>query len=848
MHILNILSVILLGITFLGLGRCELCDKVGEIRSENLEIMDSLSQSYAQICLQQSSSLEWSHICSEQTSEGFAWPSDNGYVWCRSMKRIPQSDHIGSITASTYGVGDIKLASASCDRIDHEDLYACNHTTTTEGCRYLHGLVCVSCSEAVPCNGNGSCSEGMCECNNNCMNGGFCDLGICQCRYPYYGENCEYKYCVSSCNDNEFCLNSSGTCICKDSYYGDSCQYKICPDTCGEKGECNNQTGLCQCEPNYFGITCQSKNCTPSCSQNGTCDETVGLCQCNAPYYGNSCQYLGINCTNKCLNRGICNFTNAMCECSANFRGNSCEIALSRFEENIVISIGILACTVVILIGLVVLVVIMCIVIKRRKRGSKQNGKIKNIELSEDQIQASQENITESKTNIKPKRKLKDNKTYIKSLNSSKGTEAQMISLNQNGNNFHASTTSSPYTQLGTLEYISYEREEVHAMFLNGDRTGEELYEAYTRINDSILPSRNATIVLSQEERDSIHSQNNEPIYETCLRRGKDTNVVKFSDSTEYCEPPDNLPKIFDRMSLMKFREINPDTLEKLDYLGSGEFGIVYKGIWDTGREKIDVAMKILKSSDEGVKTAFMREAAIMGQFSHPNILKLMGVLSLSEPFMIVTEYMNGDLPKLLINLKPSGINFSLIPPVLLKFCNEIVTGMEYLASKNCVHRDLAARNVLLSRNMVCKIADFGMSREFKENYDYYKCSGGLIPVKWTAPESIFYQRYSEKSDVWAFGMTMFEIWSLGYKPWHNKSNEDILQKMQSRQVMHPPTGCPKEIYAIMLETWKYEVDERITFKLLRQLLRKPIQFQTNTSSHPADVLGNDPSLVRGFD
>ena len=821
------------------MGRCQPCTTVGEIRSfdDIIPEISPLNLSYAQVCLQTGTMTEWRYICSEfiNAEEEEAWSYDNRYVWCRTMKRRLKAGSTGSLT-QIIGMGNTKVSNVNCNRTEDNSILACDYVTTTEPCRYLHGITCIDCSDDLPCNGGTCTSTGTCECNETCMNDGICDLGRCQCKASYYGDSCQYKHCVPPCEEGS-CIETTGTCS------------RTCPNMCGENGECNNQTGLCECEVEYFGDTCQSKNCTSSCSNNETCDYTRGVCQCKAPYYGDSCQYLGRNCTSDCLNGGSCDYRNATCECVDGFMGNSCEIDLSLLEANLHVYIAVAVCLLVVLIALVGLIVLLCLLVWRVNRTSKKSTSSKDIILVEEQsVQGKNGALTGSKggKKAKSKRRVKENKSYIKSSDINRGN-GENQNVNQNGNNSHYySDQNISYTTLGDAKSIEHDAESVYEMLLKGEQQGEEL--VYAEINECVLPTRNATIVLSQEERDSIHSQDNETIYETCLRWKKDSKVVRFSDQTEYSLPPDNLPKIFDRMSLMKFREINPDTLQKENYIGSGEFGMVYKGSWDTGQKTIEVAMKILKSSDESVKTAFMREAAIMGQFSHPNVLKLLGILSLTEPFMIVTEFMKADLPRFLINLKPSGIDVSVIPPVLLRFCIDIASGMEYLASKNCVHRDLAARNILLTRNMVCKIADFGMSREFKENYDYYKSSGGLIPVKWTAPEAIFYQKYTEKSDVWAFGMTMFEIWSLGYAPWHNKSNEEILSKLQSRKVQHPPTGCPKQIYDIMLQTWNYEVDQRVTFKQVLQLLAQPIQNQTITSSYPAESLGNDPALVPGFD
>ena len=856
---LFILSVLFIGI--IPLVWNEECQTSGDVRRVNLmiEAINELGNSFVQICLQSGDRLVWSHICSENL-EQVAWTPDNGHVLCRSLKGklSNQADSIGSVTMQEHGPGELKLVNVSCNRTEDGNVLACNHTMTEEACKYVYGISCSFCDNNNNdiCNKPGFCSIATrtCECQSECLHGGFCDVGKCICRDPYYGESCEMKECDSPCVNNEVCMTNNGTCNCALPFYGDSCQFKMCPNLCSGKGACDNQTGTCECEPQYFGDSCRSQNCTPACRNNGTCDTSDGTCQCDLPYYGDYCQNLGTNCPSACLNGGSCNYTKGTCKCQGNFRGEQCELSQQKVNNTNLIYVGIAVCVILVVISLSVLAILLCLLFLKRRRTSKNSIHSKNVSS----IEGGNSEIASNGTNkSKSRRKLKVNKTYSKNTqvddtrNNIKTSNGLKLNGNRNGLTLIPLSTDKKsqatpeyeecYTQLGIAYYIIYEGEEVYRMFLNGEGPDDNIYESYARINESTLPNKNATIVLSQEERNSIKLQENEPIYETCIRRVPKTKVENFTDTNEYCEPPDNLPKIFDRMSYMKFREINPDTLKKQNPLGSGEFGMVYKGSWNTGQETIDVAIKILKSSAEDMKTAFMREAAIMGQFSHPNILKLMGILSLSEPFMIVTELMKSDLPTLLINFQTSGIKLSMLPPVLLNFCKEIATGMEYLASRNCVHRDLAARNVLLTKSMVCKIADFGMSREYKEEYDYYKCSGGLIPVKWTAPEAIFYRKYTEKSDVWAFGMTMFEIWSLGYKPWHDKSNEDILNKMQALQVLNPPTGCPKEIYDIMLETWNYDVEARATFTQLRQLLEKPIAFQAKTS----DLLGNDPSLFK---
>ena len=814
--------------------RNEQCDEVGDVR----RITNPMIANVAQICLQSGNMLNWSYICAEEDK----WSPDNGHVWCREFRGALSS--VGSVTNDIFNSGELKLSNVSCNRMEDANIAACNHTTTYNACKYLFDISCTFCVNNDSCNEPGFCdTEGKCDCKSNCLNGGFCDLGKCICRDQFYGDSCEMKRCDPLCVNNGTCLADSGTCTCTQSYYGNSCQFKMCPNQCSGNETCNNQMGTCECNPPYFGVACKSQNCTPACTTDGICNSSDGTCECNSIYYGESCQYLGTNCSNTCLNGGSCNYEDGICSCRGSFIGEQCEN--SQPPENILIYIGIGVCAILVVMAGMVIAILLCLLcLNRRTKNSPRSKDISTVEYVKSET--INEIIPNGTNETKSHRKLKENKAYSKETKVSK-----CLNLNEN---MKVPSTIVPlpsntdkgqeesYTQLGIVYNILDGGDEIYSVLLNGENPNENIYELYSRINESPLPSKNASIVLSQEERNSIHVERNEPIYETCIKKGVlRPKVEDLTDTKEYCEPPDNLPKIFDRMSYMKFREINPDTLNKYNPLGSGEFGIVYKGSWDTGNELIDVAIKTLKSSEEDMKTAFMREAAIMGQFNHPNILKLMGILSLSEPFMIVTELMKCDLPTLLINFKTSGIKLTMIPPVLLKFCREIASGMEHLASRNCVHRDLAARNVLLTKTMVCKIADFGMSREYKEEYDYYRCSGGLIPVKWTAPEAIFYKKYTEKSDVWAFGMTMYEIWTLGYKPWHDKSNEDILKNMQARQVLHPPTGCPKEIYDIMLETWNYNVEARVTFTQLQQLLEKPIVFQ----SKAGDLLGNDPSLFR---
>ena len=172
---------------------------------------------------------------------------------------------------------------------------------------------------------------------------------------------------------------------------------------------------------------------------------------------------------------------------------------------------------------------------------------------------------------------------------------------------------------------------------------------------------------------------------------------------------------------------------------------------------------------------------------------------------------------------------------------------MEHLSEKHFIHRDLAAMNVLVAKDLSCRIAYFGMSRELNSDSDYYTSSGGRIPLRWTAPEAVFYQKYSEKSDVWSFGMTLFEIWSLGDKPWGNDTtNEVIVEGLSVGRKLSPPTGCPRDVYSIMVDTWIMDPSSRPTFsRIYSNLTNISSPDPSSVSTDPSHCLGNDPILSK---
>ena len=240
-------------------------------------------------------------------------------------------------------------------------------------------------------------------------------------------------------------------------------------------------------------------------------------------------------------------------------------------------------------------------------------------------------------------------------------------------------------------------------------------------------------------------------------------------------EPEETVEGIYAQMSIKRYREIKAAELKINELLGEGNFGNVHSGVWRSHGGDVAVAIKSLKVEDKESCVSFLQEAAILGQFNHPNILKLIGVVTLTTPLMMVTELMRTGLKEFLLVVSNSTtIPKNQLGDLFLRFTLEIASGMEHLVFKKHVHRDLAARNILVSHNLTCKIGDFGLARGASVNNEYYLSQGGLIPVKWTAPEAIIYKKYSEKSDVFSFGITLYEIWSVGEVPWNGIDNEIV--------------------------------------------------------------------------
>lgn len=325
---------------------------------------------------------------------------------------------------------------------------------------------------------------------------------------------------------------------------------------------------------------------------------------------------------------------------------------------------------------------------------------------------------------------------------------------------------------------------------------------------------------------------------------------MKKAPLGEYCFPLD--PKW----------EIDPKQFEPSpEKIGEGAFGVVYKGsifgLSSNPHGFTDVAVKMLRPghSDSDVKD-LIREMEVMKKVSgHRNIINLLGCITQGGQLQVLVEFApygnlrdflrkhrpvntsesyfhNCTLPNIRHNLPAPlanngdsceyGVNLKLISyATIVGYAHQIAEGMEYLISRGCIHRDLAARNVLVGDREVMKIADFGLARDVEKSNYYTKTTEGILPIKWMAPETLVYQRYTHKSDVWSFGIVLWELMTLGATPYPSISAKELFEKLRTSDYrMEKPANCPSDIYHLMSWCWKRNPRDRPTFSQVSAYLK----------------------------
>ena len=334
--------------------------------------------------------------------------------------------------------------------------------------------------------------------------------------------------------------------------------------------------------------------------------------------------------------------------------------------------------------------------------------------------------------------------------------------------------------------------------------------------------------------------------------------------------------------TLRKFKQVD-NQIRKSDVryirqIGQGNFGIVFMGRVcgdNIPDEETIVAVKTLKDECQEALDDFAREARIMMQLKHPNIIKMYGVSTDSTPYYLIFEYMDlGDLSKYLREhassrqrrlMDPTAFRRSRTestlsddPPSLshhqlADMCKQIAAGMEYLAARFHVHRDLACRNCLVKScaksdetvsGVIVKIGDFGMSHGLYQK-NYYRVEGqAVLPIRWMAPEAVIFGKFSTAGDVWSFGVVMWEIFSFAMQPYFGLSNEEVTKHIRMGKHLEKPVDCPDVMYAIMKRCWELEPDDRPLFSSLQAQINEARISLSSQSSGEGHTLTSPSSIL----
>ncbi|XP_068736694.1 muscle, skeletal receptor tyrosine-protein kinase-like isoform X2 [Montipora capricornis] len=308
-----------------------------------------------------------------------------------------------------------------------------------------------------------------------------------------------------------------------------------------------------------------------------------------------------------------------------------------------------------------------------------------------------------------------------------------------------------------------------------------------------------------------------------------------------------------------KLKQYRLDHVSYVKDLGEGFFGKVFQGratglLENQPKKEVAVAVKALKDEPSNEqKEEFFREVTLMSILSHPNIVKLLAVSTEEEPYGMVFEFMSqGDLNQYLRNALPAETSLTsdqkakvyLSQEDLVSISIQIAAGMEYLSEMKFVHRDLAARNCLVGDDLVVKIGDFGMSRDIYASQYYKMSKETLLPIRWLSPEAYLYGKFSIKSDVYAYGVVLWEIFTFGLQPYYGYTNKEVMEFIQKGIHLGKPDNCPDFVYTIMKDCWTREPEKRIGFKTVSRRLKDPFHTYDEPPSSDNEEEPKQPEMT----
>ncbi|XP_019645250.1 PREDICTED: fibroblast growth factor receptor-like [Branchiostoma belcheri] len=622
------------------------------------------------------------------------------------------------------------------------------------------------------------------------------DRYSCTCDTGWEGTDCDTDIdeCTTgtdNCDIQATCTNTVGShnCTCNTGYTGDGV---TCSDinectagtnNCHTQATCTNTDGsyICTCDTGYTGdgVTCTDINeCTAgtdNChTQLAMCTNTDGsfICTCNTGYMGD-----GVTCSDvdecytnadNCHIHATCSNMEGSfnCSCDSGYQGNGTWCT----EQNVpgVPVVGIIVGVVagVFAIGAVGAVVFYC---RRTNKNVPKRRDVPLKDITDQPVAGGATNESFDPANSRD--------TSISGLSNLTTVEDVQKFLIDNG------------------------LQECARAFRENDVDGEALRHLDNAMMKDLVPMVGPRARLK-----------------ALLQKLNGSEIQISSDSP---------------ISTHNFWEIPRSSLSLGRRLGRGQFGEVRLGEVRNRRVTTTVAVKTLRdSASDSDKKDLLGELEILVTVGrHDNIISLVGACTKGGPLMIVVEYApNGCLRDWLKTNSIANSEYQNQPtPVidleqLIQFGIDVSAGMSHLAAVQCVHRDLAARNILLGKNLVAKVSDFGLSRDIYESEEYVKTTQTKLPLRWMAYESLFYNVYTTQSDVWSFGVLLWEIMSMGHLPYGGMKGKRMMDMIKDGGRLEKPLYCPDELFALMEDCWTTLPEDRPTFPQLKTNLDRIIQ------------------------